>query len=72
MIDFHTSEYVPAVPGYRIVPEAHVIHVGLSAYLEPWHRELIMRLVTKIVTGEITSGEAIEATIIPFPKVING
>ena len=71
MIDFHTSEYVPAVPGFRIVPEAHVIHVGLSAYLEPWQREMIMAHVMKVFTGEVGSGST-EATIIPFRKASNG
>lgn len=69
MIDFHTSEYVPAVPGFRIVPEAHVIHVGLSAHLEPWLRELAMAHVTKVATGEITSNDAPVA--VPHLRVVN-
>lgn len=69
MIDFHTSEYVPAVPGFRIVPEANVIHVGISAYLEPWQREMIMAHVMKVAIGEIRSDEAPAA--VPHLRVVN-
>ena len=69
MIDFHTSEYVPAVPGFRIVPEASVIHVGISAYLEPWHREMIMAHVMRVAIGEIRSDE--EPVAVPHLRVVN-